>query len=758
VGGYLAIKGQITVGALVAALAAYKDLSSPWKELLAYYNQTQDMALRWAVVTERFAPKTLADDHLFDGTPNTDVSLKGDIEINDVTIRDEDGKTVLEDINLSIPQGARIAVKTGDQTSASAFADLLTREVIPYRGTVTIGGRDLNTIHQVTIGNRIGYAHSTPHILQGTLGENILLPFKNKPIEDFDNRNDIDDFREKAEQSGNSIDPFDADWVDPTVAGLESSDEIKAWWFKLVQAMGIDDFMVRRALRSQIDVSEHQPLADAIVKLRPEIAKRIAAAGLDDVVYGFHPEKFNPVSPLGSNLLYALPTRSITQLSLSQDDNFIRIVHDQGIDEELMEMSVTLVENLTSTFGTDGTDHPLFRRLNLDEDLYHRLGTIIKRRHEVGDAGLASDDYGLMLTVPFAFSSEQMGPAFSETFKERVLQIRAESAEQMVQEMGGLFETIDPGKYIPVMTLIGNALFGRISTMAGSRESQIEDIVVDVLKEHDLRRLVAESIHDLDTSTGGSNLPAVFRERIAFSRAGIKKPDILVLANSLASHDSDERALMRERVTELMPDTTIIFIEKKIENPERYDMYVELVNGRIDGGAAHDPREDSDARRDLDRKIAALEKTEMFGELDRKQQRLLAFGARWYKAEAHQTIFAVGEAADAAFLCIKGSAGLYWAAEDSEKRMVSEVLPGRLIGDLSIFLKETRALDLITSEQSVFLRIDASDLMDVIENDAILASSLMRSVSRNLMGAVDTITNIRAYSIERGVDFSEFDD
>ncbi len=37
VGGYLAITGEITVGALVAALAAYKDLSSPWKELLTYW-------------------------------------------------------------------------------------------------------------------------------------------------------------------------------------------------------------------------------------------------------------------------------------------------------------------------------------------------------------------------------------------------------------------------------------------------------------------------------------------------------------------------------------------------------------------------------------------------------------------------------------------------------------------------------------------------------------------------------------------------
>ena len=45
VGGILAIQGQITVGALVAALAAYKDLSNPWKELLDYYNQSKKLQL-----------------------------------------------------------------------------------------------------------------------------------------------------------------------------------------------------------------------------------------------------------------------------------------------------------------------------------------------------------------------------------------------------------------------------------------------------------------------------------------------------------------------------------------------------------------------------------------------------------------------------------------------------------------------------------------------------------------------------------------
>lgn len=757
VGGYLAIKGHITVGALVAALAAFKDMSSPWKELLAYYNTTQDVALRWEAVTEKFAPSPLVDDNLFEGTPDSVLSLKGDIEISDVTVRDEEGQTVLEDLNLVIPQGARVAVKTDSETAALAFADLLTREVIPQRGSVKIAGHELNSIHQVNLANRIGYAHSNPHIMQGTLGENILLPFKNKPLNDFDDAIDVDDFKVKAEQSGNSVDPFDTDWIDPTVAGLQSSEEIKDWWFELVQAMGSDDFMVRRALRSTLAFNQHENLTQEIVRLRPEIAKRLAAAGLDDVVYVYHPDKYNPISPLGSNLLFAMPTRILTQLSLSQETDFVKILKEQGLAEELMQLSASLIESLTSTFGKDGTDHPLFRRLNLEEELYHRLGDIISKRREVGDSELPEDDAALLLTVPFAFSAEQMGPAFTEELKHRVLEIRKSSAAEMVQRLDGLFQTIDAEKYIPVMTVLGNAIFGRISGMAGAKESLIEDIVVDVLTENGLRRLAAESIYDLVTSSGGDNLPAVFKERVAFSRAGIKKPDILILANSLASHDSETRNMMRERISKIMPDTTKIFIENRIASPQNYDLYIEITNGRIDGAKKQDVSDEGDGSKDLNRKIEEIAKTELFGQLDVKQQRLLAFGAQWYKAETGHGIFQKDEKADAAYLCISGKAGLYWTTDDGERRLVAEIEPGRLIGDLSVILNERRPLDLIAMEESVFLRIGETELMAVIENDALVATSLMRSVAGHLMNTVDRIRAIRAYSTERGVDFSEFD-
>ena len=757
VGGYLAIKGEITVGALVAALAAYKDLSSPWKELLTYYNQSQDMALRWEVVTERFSSKTLVKDALFDGEPDTQTSLNGDIELKNVTVRSDDGHTILEDVSLSIPKGARVAIQTNSEASALAFADLLTREVIPQRGSVQIAGHEMNKLHQTVVANSIGYASSKPHIFKGTLGENLLMPFNYEPILGTDISPDVTNWQQESARAGNSVDPFESNWVVPEMAGFNSYDDIKDWWFQLVQAMGTDDMMVRRGLRSRLDPDTQHELVNAIVKLRPEIAKRLEKAGVDDIVHAFHPEQFNPVSPLGSNLLYAIPTKMLTQISLSQEDNFVQMLRDEGITEYLAHMSANLIEGLSNTFGSDGTDHPLFRRLNMDEELYHRLRVIVAKRRLVGESGLAADDFALMLTVPFAFSAEQIGPVFTDSFKERILQIRMKSAADMVAKLDGLFSPIDPQQYFPVMSVLGNAIFGRISTLAGAREKLIEDTVVDVLTEHGLRRLVAQSLYDVATTQGGENLPAVFRERLAFSRAGIKKPDILILRDALASHDGNARALTRERISELMPNTTQIFIENHFPRPDTYDLFVEIVDGRIDGIERQDDLQDEDARQDLNRKLRVVAQTDLFARLDSKQQRLLAFSAQWFKVKSGQVVFSAGDEADASYLCVKGSSALFWPASEGERNLVSEILPGRLIGDLAVINNEPRLLDLIALEDCVFLRIGASELLAVIENDAMVATNLLHSVSGHLSETATKLQATRAFAVKHGVDFSELD-
>ncbi len=61
IGGYLVIRHRLSLGALVAVLAAYKDLAAPWKELLDYYQNQQDVAIKYQQVIEQFQVRDLVD-------------------------------------------------------------------------------------------------------------------------------------------------------------------------------------------------------------------------------------------------------------------------------------------------------------------------------------------------------------------------------------------------------------------------------------------------------------------------------------------------------------------------------------------------------------------------------------------------------------------------------------------------------------------------------------------------------------------------
>ena len=732
VGGYLAIKGEITVGALVAALAAYKDLSAPWKELLFFYNQVQDMSLRWKVVTERFAPRNMIPDHLFDGEPADIPHLTGGIELRDVTVEDADGNRLLEDISLTIPPGARVAIKSGSASERAAFAQLLTREVTPVRGAVRLSGKPLNALHQAVIAARVGHAHSQPYLFDGTLGENLMMSLRSQP-RDLPSGRRAERKANEALRAGNSPHPIEADWLSPHLAELDGREDLRDWWFKLVQAMGTDEQLFRRTLLSRIDETMHPILAAKLVSLRDEMFEALQTAGLDEVVYRFDPDTFNPAVPLGGNLLFAAPTRDISQEDLAQTSGFYELMQELGLDKDASEISSGVMETLQQTFGQEDTDHPLFRRLGIDPDMYRRLCEIMNRRAEVGDRKLSRDDRALLLTVPFLLTAEQIGTAFPEAYKQKILDIRRNSADRIRARTGDMFKPVAPDSYVPRLTVLENLLYGRISLRAGARAQQIEDLAAGILNRHGLRKPLAAILYDLRTGLGGVNLPVVFRERAAFSRAGIKRPDILVMDTVLASHDSESRLRTREQLRGLLPKAVLIFLEDRFEHPERYDLFVEIKDGRIDGVTRAEAEQGGEtATADLHRKIAVIAENELLGRLDARNQRLLGFSAHWISHKAGEHVFRHDSIADAAFLCVGGLAEMRWPGSRSDDPAVTEVEPGRLIGDLSVINGTRRALDLVAVEDSCFLRIGAEEFRAVIESDARVAMSLLETVSGHL--------------------------
>ena len=730
VGGVLVIRGEITVGALVAALAAYKDLSGPWKELLTYYNQVQDMSLRWEIVTDRFAPRDMIEEDLFEGEPDAIPHLRGDIMLKNVTVRSDSGNVVLDDISLDIPAGSRVAIKVPGQMERAALADVLTREVLPSRGSISIAGRELNALHQGVIAARIGYAQSRPYFFDGTLESNLMMPLRNSPKTVLWDPSRRDREGREARKAGNSPDSLHADWTDPAIADFTDDGDVHGWWFKLVQAMGIDEFMFRRMMDARVNPDKHPEIAAAAVRLRDEVHAVLVDKGLDDVVYRFDPDAFNPTIPLGGNLMFAAPNRMITAKELVSEGGFLHLVTQHGLAEQIIAISQTVVNTLHQTFGKDGTDHPLFQDLGMEPDEYEQLVDIAQRREKSGDAALMDEEFATLLTVPFFFTAEQIGPAFPDSFKDEILEIRKSRGAAIRESVAGMFAPVTEETFLPRLTLTENLLYGRISNMAGAKAQLVSDVVADVLDKHALRQQVAELLWDVETGIGGSNLPGVFLERAAFSRAAIKRPDVLILDKALASHSAEIRERALSELRDLLPEATLIFMEDDFIAPDYYDVYVEIKNGRIDGlDRAEYLDAGSDAEDDLQRKLRLVAGTEMFQRLAPRNQRLLAFSAQWFSIEAGEKIFKRGDAPDAAYLCVKGEAQLVWYEENGKVVPITTVEPGRVIGDLAIFLNEERQYDMLATQDCLFLRIGAYEYLSVVRTDPEVAFTLLQTVA-----------------------------
>src|SRR5206468_5998680 len=59
-GGYLVIAGRLDIGALVAVIAAYKDLPAPVKELIDWDQQRMDVEIKYNQVVEQFTAEEVS--------------------------------------------------------------------------------------------------------------------------------------------------------------------------------------------------------------------------------------------------------------------------------------------------------------------------------------------------------------------------------------------------------------------------------------------------------------------------------------------------------------------------------------------------------------------------------------------------------------------------------------------------------------------------------------------------------------------------
>src|SRR6185295_3611003 len=118
VGGYLVIQGQgdpnkLTLGALVAVLAAYKDILAPWKELLTWYSTKEDVRIKYEQIVSQFEPPGVLDARLVEAPPADVPRLTGEIAVAGLTYAEHGGANRVERATFNIATGEHVAIVGG---------------------------------------------------------------------------------------------------------------------------------------------------------------------------------------------------------------------------------------------------------------------------------------------------------------------------------------------------------------------------------------------------------------------------------------------------------------------------------------------------------------------------------------------------------------------------------------------------------------------------------------------------------------------
>jgi ABC-type multidrug transport system fused ATPase/permease subunit len=171
-GGVQALNGEVTIGVLVAFIAALNNFFDPIQSLSQFYTTYQ---AGMAALDKIFE---LLDEEPELSDPPDAVRLdrlRGEIDFDAVTFSYGAGTPALADVELHVPPGQTVALVGATGAGKSTFAKLVARFYDPTQGRVLVDGHDLRTVAADSLRSQMGIVPQEAFLFSGTIGENIAF-------------------------------------------------------------------------------------------------------------------------------------------------------------------------------------------------------------------------------------------------------------------------------------------------------------------------------------------------------------------------------------------------------------------------------------------------------------------------------------------------------------------------------------------------------------------------------------------------------
>ena len=172
-GGMQAIDGEVTIGVLVAFIAALNNFFDPIQSLSQFYTTYQAGMAALDKIFELLDEEPELRDRP-DAVELDRIRGEIDFERRDVRVRRRRAPA-LSDVDLHVPPGQTVALVGATGAGKSTFAKLVARFYDPTAGRVLVDGHDLRDVAVRSLRSQMGVVPQEAFLFSGTIGENIAF-------------------------------------------------------------------------------------------------------------------------------------------------------------------------------------------------------------------------------------------------------------------------------------------------------------------------------------------------------------------------------------------------------------------------------------------------------------------------------------------------------------------------------------------------------------------------------------------------------
>jgi putative ABC transport system ATP-binding protein len=754
IGGYLVIIGELSLGSLVAVLAAYKDMYAPWKDLIDYYQKAEDARVRYDQLKDFFARNSLLDKSVIDSEPTEHDFTQRPLVAANVVLEKEEGHRPVDGATLTLTLPTHTAILGSTGSGRDEFARLLARQEFPHSGRMTVGDIDLTALPDSVTGRRIGFVGQNTHLGSGSIRDLLVYPLQRRPREEAPGsvQRSPDHARARAEslRSGNSPYDLGANWIDYEAAGCRNEEELCARIVEVLRMVELDQQVFEFGLRRPIDPEQQPELADRLLKARGMFRTRLESEGQHQLIEEFDPSRYNSNASVAENILFGTPVGPYFAIAnLGQNEYMRQVIESTGLTDAFLQMGRRLASIKSEIFRDLPPGHEFFERFSFirSEDLPAFEATL-RHIESQGLNGLDEGDRQRLIALPFNLvESHDHEGLIDNEMKQRLLQARKAFARDLPRHLRPLIQFFDPDSYNAASSIVDNILFGKAASGKAGSAAEIGRIVAGVVDELDLRDDIILAGIQYEVGASATRLSADQRQKIALARCLLKRPDILIMNEALAALeiDAQDRVLANIR-TEMLGRSLILFDPHEDRRREFEEIlvmdqgkFVDPGRGKKEGsGDSADEEPEAQqlpakpgSAKSLNEIVSVLMNIPLLAGIDRSKLKLLAFTSERVQFDRGQEVFHQGDAGNDAFVIIKGNADVVLESASGPKT-VAQLGANDVFGEMALLAKMPRSTSIRAATDLTLIRISRDVFMRMVEENSEMALAMLRVLTERL--------------------------